>query len=236
MTANVEQLLRQGEVESLEQIPWGSNHTFRVELRLGDARTRAIYKPRQGERPLRDFPYGTLYLREHAAFVVSQALGWPFVPPTLVRDGPLGVGSMQLFVEGEPLLSMKAVQEAPADDLAKIAAFDIITNNADRKGGHVLRDSGGKLWAIDHGLCFNVDPKIRTVLQHYCGEPVPSVVLDQLIAFHDDGARVETLRCALDGVISPEEFEVLMRRLDGLVAEGRYPRLDYYQSVPWPPW
>ncbi len=236
MTVNVDQVLLEGDVAFAEQIPWGSNYTFAVELRLGAATTRAIYKPRKGERPLWDFPPGTLYLRERAAYLASQALGWPFIPLTLVRDGPHGVGSMQLYVEGEPFSSLGALQDLENLDLGRIAAFDIITNNADRKGGHVLLDGAGKLWGIDHGLCFNVDPKVRTVLQSFCGETVPAPVLSELVTFLEDPSRVELLRSALDGVITPQEFEVFLRRVEGLSREGCYPRLDYYRSLPWPAW
>lgn len=236
MTSDLEQLLLEGEVEYLEQIPWGSNYTFCAELRLGNATARAIYKPRNGERPLWDFPQGTLYLRERAAYLVSQALGWPFVPLTLVREGPHGPGSVQLFVDAEPLPSLRMLHQMDGPDLARIAAFDIIANNADRKGGHVLRDDSGKLWGIDHGLCFNLTPKVRTVLQHFCGQPVPQAVLADLQAFERDGGRLDSLRESLQGVITVREFDAFLQRVAKLCDEGRYPRLDHYRSVPWPAW
>jgi hypothetical protein len=236
MASDVERLLCEGTVESLRQIPWGSNYTFCAELRLGDEGMLGIYKPRKGERPLWDFPEGTLYLRERAAYLVSEALGWDVIPLTVVRDGPHGIGSMQLYVEGEPLGSFEALQNLTDLDLARIAAFDLMTNNADRKGGHVLQEPAGKLWGIDHGLCFNVDLKLRTVLQHFGGEDVPSEVLGELRAFCESGARVAGVAAVLDGVLAPDEVAAFIRRANGLAADGRYPRLDHYRSVPWPAW
>lgn len=228
------EVLTRGSFESCEQIRWGSNYTFWVALRHGADQLLAVYKPRQGERPLWDFPQGTLYLREYAAYVTSQALGWPFVPLTIVREGPYGIGSLQLFVEAEPFPSIKALETLEDLDLTRIAVFDQLTNNADRKGGHVLRDAAGKLWAIDHGLCFGTIARVRTVLQQYCGQPVPSVVLDELRAFLDaDG--LERLCHSLDAVIAVDEYEAFSRRLERLLEDGVFPRLDYYRSVPWPP-
>ncbi|MSQ23919.1 MAG: SCO1664 family protein [Chloroflexi bacterium] len=229
-------LLTEGTVESLQQIPWGSNYTFCAALRREDAGALAIYKPMRGERPLWDFPSGTLYLRERAAYLTSQALGWSFVPLTVVRDGPHGVGSMQLYVEAEPLPSFQELGALADLDLARIAAFDLITNNADRKGGHILRDGQGKLWGIDHGLCFNVEPKVRTVLQHFCGGTVPTEVREELRAFEADPQRVASLAHLLDGVIAAEEFAVFLGRVRTLASSGVYPRLDHYRSVPWPNW
>lgn len=228
-------ILAEGEIESCEPIPRGSNYTFSVGVRLGDSRATAVYKPRRGERPLWDFPAGTLYLREYAAFVTSQALGWPFIPATVLREGPFGVGSVQLFVDAEPLPSIRALQDLYGPDLARVAAFDIVANNADRKGGHVLRDAGGKLWGIDHGLCFNVVPKVRTVLLHYCGQEVPAAVLDELKAFREDLDRARQWEEGLKGVIAREEIEAFWGRLDWVLQRRVYPALDPYHSVPWPP-
>lgn len=228
-------LLRHGAITEAEQIPWGSNYTFVVSLRFEGLEGRAVYKPRRGERPLWDFPSGTLYRREFAAFLASQALGWPFIPPTVVRDGPYGVGSVQLFVEADPPRSIRELQESSELDLARIAAFDIITNNADRKAGHILRDGDGKVWGIDHGLCFNVDPKVRTVLLHYCAQPVPEAVLSELRVFREDSSRIESLLSTLSPVITEEEAALFLRRADWMIEHGTYPSLSGYRNVPWPP-
>jgi hypothetical protein len=231
----VDELLRQGEIVGCELIPWGSNYTFCATIRHADREGMGVYKPRKGERPLWDFPSGTLYRREYAAFLASQAIGWPFIPPTIIRDGPHGIGSVQLFVEAEPPRAIRELQD-PADlSLARIAAFDFITNNADRKAGHLLRDAAGKLWGIDQGLCFNVDPKVRTVLIHYCGQPVPSQVLTELGAFRADAPRLNGLLGALQVGLEQDEVEVFLRRLDRLLERGVYPSVDGRRGVPWPP-
>lgn len=231
----VHSLLKHGEFARCEQIRWGSNYTFSVSLQLDGRAAPAVYKPRRGERPLWDFPEGTLYRREYAAFLASQALGWPFVPATVLRQGPYGVGSVQLFVEGDPPRSIRELQESTDLDLARIAAFDIVTNNADRKAGHVLRGEDGKLWGIDHGLCFNVVPKVRTVLLHYGGQPVPAPVVKELRAFREDVSRAEGLATCLRSVIASDEIELFLRRADWMLEHQVYPSLGGYRSVPWPP-
>ena len=231
----VHQLLRHGEITKLEHIPWGSNYTFCASLQFQGREGLGVYKPRRGERPLWDFPHGTLYRREYAAYLTSQALGWPAIPPTLIRQGPHGVGSMQLFVESEPPTSIRELQRVDDLDLARVAAFDFVTNNADRKAGHLLRDSHGKIWWIDHGLCFNVVPKVRTVLLHFCGEPVPPRILGELSSFRADQTCVDGLCGALRTVLEEDEIQVFFRRVDWILDCGKYPTLDPYRSVPWPP-
>jgi hypothetical protein len=233
--AEVDELLRLGDIVACELIPWGSNYTFCATISHANREGMGVYKPRKGERPLWDFPSGTLYRREYAAFLASQAIGWPFIPPTIIRDGPHGIGSLQLFVEAEPPRAIRDLQDPSNLSLARIAAFDFITNNADRKAGHILRDSAGNLWGIDQGLCFNVDPKVRTVLLHYCGLPVPAVVLAELEAFRTDAWRVQGLLCALRVGLEEEEVEIFMRRIDRMLERRVYPSVDRYRGVPWPP-
>lgn len=230
----VHRLLRHGEITRCELVPWGSNYTYCVELRIDGQQGLGIYKPRRGERPLWDFPEGTLYCREYAAFLAAEALGWTFVPPTVIRSGPHGMGSMQLFVESEPPRSLSELQ---SDDLelARIAAFDFVANNADRKAGHILRDAQGKLWGIDQGLCFNLPPKVRTVLLHLYGQPVPESVLAEMAAFWLNRAHVERVSAALRGVIDCDEVEAFFHRIEWLLERGVYPSLNPYRSVPWPP-
>jgi len=228
-------LLKHGDIRTCDDLGWGSNYTFRVDLGYGDEVGRAVYKPRRGERPLWDFPDGTLYRREYGAFLVSQALGWPFIPPTVVRVGPHGVGSLQLFIDSVPPRSMRELLDCGEFDLARVAAFDFLTNNADRKAGHLLRDPAGKLWSIDHGLCFNVVPKVRTVLLDYCGEQVPEEILSDLDGFRSNAPIVEGLTAALRPLIDDEELAAFMRRLDWILERKVYPALDPYRSVPWPP-
>lgn len=236
VSADIHSILKHGAITACEYVPWGSNYTFCVDLQLEGRACRGIYKPRRGERPLWDFPDGTLYRREYAAFVTSQALRWPFVPPTVIRQGPHGIGSMQLFVDSEPPGSMRDLLSIDEDlSLARIAAFDIVANNADRKAGHVLRDADGELWAIDHGLCFNVPPKVRTVLLHFCESPVPEPILTDLASFRADPFRVDGWSATLTGVLTHEEMDIFLRRTEWVIKHRIYPSLDRYSSVPWPP-
>ena len=231
----IHRLLRHGEITQTELIPWGSNYTFCVTLELDGSQGLGVYKPRRGERPLWDFPSGTLYRREVAAFLTSRAMGWSFIPTTLVRAGPHGVGSIQLFIESEPPQSIRELQQSDDLDLARMAVFDIVANNADRKVGHILKDAEGKLWGIDQGLCFNVDPKVRTILQHFCGSPIPPVVLGELRAFREDALRYEGLARALGLLLDEDEVDLYQRRVSWMLTHGAYPSLDPYHSVPWPP-
>ena len=151
--------------------PVGSNYTFLAKLRDEDGREmRAIYKPMKGEIPLWDFESGTLYKRECAAYLFSQMLGWEFVPETVIREGPYGTGSMQRFVEHEPGVTYRELRESHRGELKKIACFDIIANNADRKAVHCIKGLDGRVWGIDHGLTFNAAFTLRTVIWDFWGE------------------------------------------------------------------
>ena len=144
---------------------WGSNYTFLVNIEHQDARLLAIYKPRMGERPLWDFPDGTLCNRETASYLTSEALGWSMVPPTFLRDGTRGVGSVQLFIDHNPEEHYYTFDKLRVThQLERMAIFDAIANNADRKGGHCILDDDQHLWGIDHGLTFNISEKLRTVI------------------------------------------------------------------------
>ena len=162
--------LASGELELLGRIPWASNATVLAKLTHEGLEGLAVYKPARGERPLWDFPDGTLYRREVAAYLVSEQLGWRLVPPTLARDGPLGVGSVQLYVDADPEVTAFELLGDGNPSMARIAAFDVVTNNADRKAGHCLAGQDGHVWAIDHGLCFHVQAKLRTVLWDLAGD------------------------------------------------------------------
>ena len=158
-----------------------SNATLLVNLSLGGDEIRAIYKPQRGERPLWDFPTGTLCRREVAAFAVSRALGWDLVPDTVLRDGPFGLGMVQRYVEHDPDRHYFAILEEQGDPLRRMAAFDIVVNNADRKGGHCLEAAeDGRVLGIDHGLCFHAQWKLRTVIWDFGGEPLPADVVTDL--------------------------------------------------------
>ncbi|MEZ5215421.1 MAG: SCO1664 family protein [Ilumatobacteraceae bacterium] len=223
-------VLAGGEVEVLGRMPWSSNATFLVTLHHDGAEARAIYKPGSGERPLWDFPEG-LYRREAAAYVLSEAMGVGVVPPTIVRDdAPLGPGSLQWFVEADfsqhyfPLY-----EERPDlhDQFRRIAVFDLIANNTDRKSGHCLIDATERVWAIDNGLCFSEDFKLRTVIWEFGGEDLS----EELIAH---------VRAAIDGVTSlesllrPDELAAVIDRAEALLASGRFPIDATGRRYPWP--
>ena len=153
-------------------MPWSSNATFLAKLEHDGVESLAIYKPRKGERPLWDFPRGTLCDREVAAHLVSEALGWDIVPLTILRDGPAGVGMVQRFVDHDPEEHFFTLRERFGDMFRRFALFDVVINNADRKSGHCLRDRHDHVWGIDHGVSFHAAVKLRTVIWDYEGEPI----------------------------------------------------------------
>jgi uncharacterized repeat protein (TIGR03843 family) len=232
-------LLERGEFDGIELIPWGSNYTFAALLRGDDgACCYGVYKPRRGEVPLRDFPSGTLYKREVAAYRFATHLGWDLVPPTIVReDGPHGIGSLQLYVEPRAGASGQydRLRETHRCDLQRMAVFDLLTNNADRKGGHCLLDVRGHVWGIDHGLTFHYVPKLRTVIWDFCGEQIPAELVHELTAVRRNRARMAALEADLRPLLSEQELETLVQRWDRVLANPCFPQLDPYRNVPWPP-
>jgi uncharacterized repeat protein (TIGR03843 family) len=224
-------LLADGEVEVEGRLPWSSNASFVVTLCLEGVSGRAVYKPGRGERALWDFP-GGLYRREIAAYELSSALGWDLVPETVMRwDAPLGEGSLQRFVDADFAEHYFTLVEHDdlVDQLRAMAAFDLIANNADRKSGHCLIDADRHVWGIDHGLCFHEDPKLRTVMWDFAGEPIP----DALLA---DIERVaEKLPQPLTKHLDGDEQAALRRRAAAVVRLGRYPDPDpNMRPYPWP--
>jgi hypothetical protein len=230
-------LLEQAAVVDCKGLPWGSNYTYALGLDAGDDRVLlAIYKPRRGEVPLWDFPDGTLYRRERAAYVVSQRLDWPFIPPTVIRDGPYGIGSVQLYVEPDPQAGYDRLRSEHADEIQQIAVFDCLTNNADRKAGHfLLGQHDGRVWGIDHGLTFNTAPKLRTVVWDYVGEPIPDRLLSDLLRLRRDPIRLKQLCDDLEPLLLPAELEALLHRLDHLLQDRRFPSPSARRFYPWPP-
>jgi uncharacterized repeat protein (TIGR03843 family) len=232
-------LLAHGDVEQQGLLPWGSNYTFLVSVSQGDIQTAAIYKPREGERPLWDFPEGTLCQREVAAFVISQALDWFIVPPTVLRDGPHGVGMVQFYIDCNPdehYFTLKEDERFTAQ-FKRIALFDLLINNADRKSGHCLRAGDDHIWAIDHGVAFSVEPKLRTVIWDFAGADVPIELRADLRQFR---ARLDhpgdSAAKALAKLLDRREISALKRRADQLIQSGCYPRpLPGYRQIPWPP-
>jgi uncharacterized repeat protein (TIGR03843 family) len=239
--------IEQAELEVVGRMPWSSNGTYLVQLcdalvagaagerAAGQQRgtrkvLQAIYKPERGERPLWDFPPG-LYKREAAAYELSAALGWHVVPPTLVRDGPLGRGSVQLFVDAEFEHHYFTLQEEAQHrrDFQAICVFDLLANNTDRKSGHCLLGKDGLIWAIDNGLCFAAEFKLRTVIWDFGGEPIPDDLLEDVHRLVDGG-----LPAALAALLDDEEQEALVERAESVLTGRHFPRDRTGRRYPWP--
>ncbi len=226
-------LLANGELAVRGLLPGSSNYTFLVDVHNEHYQGLAIYKPRQGETPLWDFAHGTLCQREMAAYVVSQALGWALVP----RVGPYGKGAVQFFVDADFSQHYFTFRDEPALQLAlqRIAAFDLVINNADRKSGHTLRDAQDRLWAIDHGICFHVQPKLRTVIWEFAGQPLPASLADDLAALRAQLEQGCELHSQLAGLLSDGELRALARRVEQVLASGAFPDPDpHRRCYPWP--
>ena len=233
------ELLTHGDIAPQGLLPWGSNYTFLVTVTLAEMQTAAIYKPRDGERPLWDFPDGTLCQREVAAFVVSQALDWFIVPPTVLRDGPNGVGMLQFYIDCDPEEHYFTLKEEGRfhEQFKQIALFDLLINNADRKSGHCLRDANDHIWAIDHGVCFAVEPKLRTVIWDFAGQRIPDRWVTDLKKFRDQLDRRDTPAArALVQLLDKRELTAMKRRTEQVLQTGCYPQpLPGYRQIPWPP-
>ncbi len=220
------------EIEILGLLPYASNATLLTRIKDGDREALAVYKPRRGERPLWDFPDGTLCLRETAAWVISQELGWGLVPPTVLREGPAGFGALQWFIDEDVEADVRKLPQSHPEELQRLVLFDAVANNADRKAGHLIVDTGGRLWGIDHGICFAVEPKLRTVVWVFEGEPIPDALL----------ADLETLRRTigtglLSKLLDREEVDALCERVSTVLQARTFPNPDPGgRHVPWPPW
>lgn len=219
------QLLQQGEIDSLELSPWGSNYTFLVTVRYDSRECKAVYKPRDGEVPLWDFPRGTLYRREYAAYLLSQILGWDFIPLTIIREGTYGIGSVQLYMEHDPRINYFGIRESHCDALRAIACFDLVSNNTDRKASHCIQASDGKIWGIDHGLTFHSVVKVRTVIWDFGGQPIPQPLLNDLRALQEKLRNPAGQVQELVSILDKEEVEALERRIEWLLEVREYPGL-----------
>jgi uncharacterized repeat protein (TIGR03843 family) len=228
-------LLNIGEVEVLGLLPYASNYTFLARLTEGDRQTLAVYKPQRGERPLWDFPAGTLAQREVGAWLVSEGTGWSLVPPTVLRtDAPMGPGSLQLFIDHDPERHYLVLMEERLESFQTFAALDVIINNADRKAGHVIEDATGRLWAVDHGISFHVDHKLRTVIWQFAGERLGPEVRAGLEAVGDRLADPDGLGGRLAGLLSRPEADAALARLEALLVEDRFPAPEGDRPLPWP--
>lgn len=255
-------LLARGELTVRGQVREASNAVLLCSVAYEGREAECVYKPVAGERPLWDFPDGTLAQREVAAYEVSEATGWGLVPPTVLRDGPYGPGMVQLWIEGDPSASLLALVDGEepgdgwkavglaqvaedrtallvhADDvrLRRLAVLDAVINNGDRKGGHLLPAADGRLYAIDHGVTFNVDDKLRTLLWGWAGEPLPGEALEVLAALEASLAPGAPLDTRLAELLTAAEVTAVRERVAALRASGRHPEPSgRWPAIPWPP-
>ena len=220
-----------GTYEIKGQFTFGSNYTFLVNVSHEDRQYAAVYKPLRGEQPLWDFPENTLAGREVAAYLVSEHLGFHIVPFTTLRnDGPFGAGSLQQFIEYDPEYHYFSFNEEDRQLLKPVVLFDLLCNNADRKGSHVFFEQGTHhLYAIDHGICFHEDDKLRTVLWDFSGQKIPEELLAPL-------SRIKSLLPALEPYLSPRELSALCGRAESILKKRVFPRQPRdRRAMPWPP-
>lgn len=218
------EILENGEIELKGQFTRSYNYTFLVNVRYEENEILAVYKPGRGEQPLWDFPENTLAGREICAYLVSQALGFDLVPFTILRDGPLGPGSLQQYIDYDPSYNYFTFKPAELERLRPVALFDLLINNADRKGGHILvQKHTRKIFLIDHGLCFHAEDKLRTVVWDFAGQSMPADLLSALSSFSSHLAEHGDLVTLLEPYLDAEELTALRTRAGVLLKEGRFP-------------
>lgn len=229
--------LNKGNLTLHGEFVWGSNYTFSAKIEYGELCLQTVYKPTRGERPLWDFPKASLARREVAAYLVSEALGWDMVPPTVYRKkGPIGPGSLQLYIEHDPDYHYFNFQDLDRQRLRPVVLFDLLINNADRKGSHLLLDSKRHLWLIDHGICFHRDNKLRTVIWDFAGESLPEDLCRDMARFRQMLAPENEFYKCLQEYLSPEEISALASRADRLLSTTHFPNPHPdRRPYPWPP-
>jgi uncharacterized repeat protein (TIGR03843 family) len=232
----VVEYLRDAAVRQLTPVYESSNYVFVAHLEHAQRGPGlAIYKPASGERPLSDFPYGTLHHREVAAYELSSLLGWDLVPPTVDFEGPHGEGSLQLYITHDPAHHYFVLREDEelTEQLIRLAVFDLLANNADRKGGHVLCDRSHRLWAIDNGLCFHAQEKLRTVIWDFAGSPISTPLLHDLSRLRESLSEGKAAARTLER-LSASERVALSERLTRLLDEPVLPSMYPWRCTPWP--
>lgn len=233
-------ILQQAEMIVEGEFVWGSNYTFLARLRYPAGELKCVYKPTRGERPLWDFPRASLARREVAAYLVSEALGWHLVPATIYRkNAPFGPGSVQQYIDHDAEYHYFSFIDEDRQRLRPVVLFDLLINNADRKGSHILRAEDGHLWLIDHGVCFHIEDKLRTVIWDFVGEPVPEQLCKDLTRLRQElepaNGQPSELAGRLLEHLSRGEIKALARRAEQLVEQGVFPPPDpYRRAFPWP--
>jgi len=228
------ELLRHGVIDVEARLLDASNVTLVGTIRADALTAECVYKPVAGERPLWDFPDGTLAGREVSAFLVSEATGWQVVPPTVLREGPFGPGMVQLWVDGDDDVDLPAFVRRDLPALRRMAVLDAVVNNADRKGGHIIPTPAGHVYGVDHGICFSVEPKLRTLLWRWAGKSLPSEAVEVLERLGDElrGDLGEELHEHL----TRREVRATQQRVAELLRTGRHPEPSgEWPALPWPP-
>ena len=229
------ELLCNGTLEVEGRLLDASNATLYCTTTLGETQAACVYKPVRGERPLWDFPDGTLAGREVAAYLVSEATGWQIVPPTVMRDGPFGPGMCQLWIDVDERVDLQRLARSSHPDLQRMVVLDAVINNADRKGGHLLPTVEGRVHGVDHGVCFSTEDKLRTLLWQWRGQPLTDEAVEVL----------GRIRAELEGPLGEQLHEHLTRRevrrtvarVDRLLASGQHPEpSEDWPAIPWPPY
>jgi uncharacterized repeat protein (TIGR03843 family) len=232
--AEVDELLREGELDMEGRLLDASNVTLVGAVRTDTLAATCVYKPVAGERPLWDFPDGTLAGREISAHLVSEATGWSVVPPTVLRDGPFGTGMVQLWMDADPNVDLVEFVRRDVPALRRMAVFDAVVNNADRKGGHIIPMADGHVYGVDHGICFSVDPKLRTLLWRWAGRPLTAEAVAVLERLADD-LRGE-LGEQLHEHLTRREVRCTQQRVAELLRTGVHPQPSgEWPALPWPP-
>jgi hypothetical protein len=227
-------LLIGGEIDLEGRMLDASNVTLVGTIRTATLAGECVYKPVAGERPLWDFPDGTLAGREVSAYLVSEATGWRVVPPTVLRDGPFGTGMVQLWIDGDPTVDLAGFVRRDLPALRRMAVFDAVINNADRKGGHIIPTADGHVYGVDHGICFSVDPKLRTLLWRWAGKPLTTEAVEVLERLTDD--LLGDLGEQLHEHLTRREVRRTQQRVAELLRTGRHPEPSgEWPALPWPP-
>lgn len=230
------EILTKGNLDLEGQFLFGSNYSFLVTLKLNGRQLKAIYKPKKGEMPLWDFPPESLADREAAAYLISEALGWNLVPPTVIRrKAAFGKGSLQLFIPHDPEQNYFTFNKEILSRLRPTVLFDLVVNNADRKGSHILLDEQQALHLIDHGLCFHTDPKIRTVIWNFAGQPIPEQLLLDIERLHQVLSDRGFIYRGMQKHLKEVEIKSISLRIQQILGHPVFPNPDpERRPFPWP--